>query len=177
MLVRAGVFFIIANLCAFWWFSKKWYCNFRYSIQKYLGRKYPTLPSYSKEYSIQRFVVNTRLKTIEDWNINMRTIYRNRKIMLLNNVTQTSVTYFSHANTTRLIVKTVQLSLLGRERNTYFNSCLKAVLMNWCSFRIISRFYTCMYVRLQLSVTYLCLVKIPSKVSTWKSSNIPRNEK
>ena len=94
----------------------------------------------------------------------MRSIYWNRKIMLLNNVTQTSVTYFSHANTTRLIVKTVQLSLLGRERNTYFYSCLKAVLMNWCSFRIISRFYTCMYVRLQLSVTYLCLVKIPSKV-------------
>ena len=94
----------------------------------------------------------------------MRSIYWNRKIMLLYNVTQTSVTYFSHANTTRLIVKTVQLSLLGRERNTYFNSCLKAVLMNWCSFRIISRFYTCMYVRLQLSVTYLCLVKIPSKV-------------
>ena len=131
-----------------------------------MRRKYPTLSSYSKEHSIQRFVVNTRSKTIEDCNINMRSIYWNRKIMLINNVTQTSVTYFSHDNTTRLIVKTVQLSLLGRESNTYFYNCLKTVLMNWYSFRIISRFYTCMYVRLQLFVTYLCLVKIPSKVST-----------
>ena len=88
----------------------------------------------------------------------MRDIYWNRKIMLVNNVPQTSVTYFSHANTTPLIVQTVQVILLGRERNTYLYSCLKAVIMNWCSFRIISILY--MHV---CTAAIICNVPLPGK--------------
>ena len=89
----------------------------------------------------------------------MRTIYRNRKIMLLNNVTQTSVTYFSHANTTRLIVKTVQLSLLGRERNTYFYSCLTSSvneLVQFPNYIMIVYMHVC-------TAAIICYVPLPGK--------------
>lgn len=55
--------------------------------QKCLRRKYPTFSTYTKEHSIQRFVVNARSKTVEDYIQTCVVCIGIRKIMLVNNTT------------------------------------------------------------------------------------------